>query len=50
MIAVDTSVLLSIFKGEEDGIAWDSLLRAAGQTEGLGVAPANYWWHKATDE
>lgn len=39
MIAVDTSVLLAIFKGEEDGLAWNSLLQAVGRSEGLGVSP-----------
>jgi predicted nucleic acid-binding protein len=37
MLAVDTSVLLSIFKNEGKGAAWLDLLRAAAQRESVGI-------------
>lgn len=39
MIAVDTSILLSIFKGEQDGSAWLSKLQAAAPANRLIVCP-----------
>lgn len=39
MIAIDTSVLLAIFKGEAEGAAWLSTLAVAAQSESLAATP-----------